>query len=249
MRILVLNGASSATGAAFALLSGPAIASPGELTVIADGLIAGQGGAERLPLQLAEQFRIVGWPASSLTLIAVVVGPGSFTGLRATLALAHGLALGGSAAIVAVTVGEALGAALHVAAASIDGIAEIWCVSQARRDRVFIERPPAHSSGWAVQAVMLDALPRPAGPVLLGGDASAGVEAVLRAEGVAVHLSGLATPSALAIAQAALARRAGQLPPRDAQPLYVDPPEAKLPAAGPLATPPGQLHPVRQPKR
>ena len=44
-------------------------------------------------------------------------------------------------------------------------------------------------------------------------------------------------PEAWAIAAAGSARVAGQLPPRDAQPLYVDPPEAKLPAGGLRPTP------------
>ena len=235
MRILVLNGASSATGAAFALLSGPDAASwaPDGLSVIAEGLVPGQGGAERLPVLLAERLGVVDWPASSLTLIAVVVGPGSFTGLRATLALAHGLALGGTAAVVGVTVGEALHPELQATASSIGDIADVWCVSQARRDRVFIEQLPGRGSGWTVRAAMLDALPLPAGPVLLGGDAAAAVEASLRMRGVAVHLSALSAPSATAVAEAALARRQGLLPPRDAQPLYVDPPEAKLPAPHP----------------
>ncbi len=235
MRILVLNGASSGTGAAFALLNGDAagLAPAGGLAVVAETLVAGQGGSERLPVLLAEQLRVLGWRAASLTLIAVVVGPGSFTGLRATLALAHGLALGGSAAVVGVTVGETLAPALHAAAATIGDLSEIWCVSQARRDRVFIEQPPGHPSGWSVQAAMLDALPLPAGPVLLGGDAADAVAARLHQLGVAVHPSGLAGPTPLAVAAAALARQAETLPPRDAQPLYVDPPEAKLPAPKP----------------
>ena len=47
-------------------------------------------------------------PARRLDLIAVTVGPGSFTGIRAGLALAHGIALAAGVPIVGVTVGEAL---------------------------------------------------------------------------------------------------------------------------------------------
>ena len=50
--------------------------------------------AERL-LPLLEQLLVeAGWPKSSLDRLAVGVGPGSFTGLRAGIALAEGLSVG-----------------------------------------------------------------------------------------------------------------------------------------------------------
>lgn len=230
MRVLVLNGASGATGASFGLLTRV----DDVVTLASQGLAAGQGGAERLPLLLADRLRETGWAARTLDLIAVVVGPGSFTGLRASLALAHGLALGSGASVIGVTVGEALGPALRDIAHSLD-IPTIWCVSQARRDRVFIEQPVG--AGWQADAAMLDRLPARKLPVLLAGDAAHLVADQLRDMGVAAHQSGLSAPSAIAIAEAALARRAGVLPPRDPQPLYVDPPEAKLPQVRPSLVP------------
>jgi len=67
--------------------------------------------------------------------------------------------------------------------------------------------------------------------LLLGGDAAALLASRLDGEGGHVRLLDAPAPDAMAIAAAALARRSGMLPPRPAQPLYVDPPEAKLPAA------------------
>ncbi len=61
----------------------------------------------RLPLLAADALAEAGAAPGSLDLIAVVAGPGSFTGLRASLAFAHGLALASGAALVAVTVDEA----------------------------------------------------------------------------------------------------------------------------------------------
>ena len=213
-RILALNGASAAAGIGFGLLAldGAALHSRSE------GALPGRDGAA-LPLLLRERLDALSWPAASLDLVAVVVGPGSFTGLRATLALAHGLALGGGAEVVGVTVGEALAPGLRAVA----GDDPFWCVSQARRGRVFIERP---DGGLPVQAAMLDALPVPQLPVLLGGDAS---DLVADALGGAARRSGLFAPSAAAVARAALSRRDGFLPPLPVQPLYVDPPEARLP--------------------
>jgi tRNA threonylcarbamoyl adenosine modification protein YeaZ len=219
MRILALNGASAAAGIGFGLLT----AENDSLRTESETLLPGRDGAG-LPLLLQHALFRTGWSPASLALIAVVIGPGSFTGLRASLALAHGLALGSQALVVGVTVGEALAPVLREAG----GTDEIWCVSQARRGRVFIERP---LTGLPVLAAMLDALPVPSGPVLLGGDASAAVAEALDAPG-SVRLSGLSAPTAAMVASAALARRAAALPPRTAQPLYVDPPEARLPQAG-----------------
>lgn len=61
----------------------------------------------RLPLLAAGALAELGISPSALDLIAVVAGPGSFTGLRASLAFAHGLALASSATLVPVTVAEA----------------------------------------------------------------------------------------------------------------------------------------------
>ncbi len=218
MRILALNGASAASGIGFGLLA----REHGMLRTLVDDAMLGRDGA-RLPLLLQGRLDALGWPAASLDLVAVVVGPGSFTGLRATLALAHGLAQGGRAEVVGVTTGEALAPTLR----GLAGDGPFWCVSQARRGRVFIERPDGDVPGGVpVRAAMLDALPVPGQPVLLGGDAS---ELVAEALGGAARRSGLSAPSAAAIAAAALARREGMLPPLPSQPLYVDPPEARLP--------------------
>ncbi len=215
MRILALNGASAATGIGIGLLE----LEHGTLRTVFEATQPGRDGAV-LPVLLQRSLDALRWPAASLDLLAVVVGPGSFTGLRATLALAHGLALGSRAEVVGVTMSEALAPGLRAVA----GDRPFWCVSQARRGRVFIERP---DEGVPVQAAMLDALPVPQRPVLLGGDAS---ELVADALGGGGCRSGLSAPSAAAIAGAALSRREGALPPLPAQPLYVDPPEARLPA-------------------
>ncbi len=223
MRILALNGASAATGIGFGLLD----LEHGTLRTAFEATQPGRDGAA-LPLLLQRSLDALRWPAASLDLLAVVVGPGSFTGLRATLALAHGLALGGRAQVVGVTVGEALAPGLRALA----GGGRFWCVSQARRGRVFIERP---DDDVPVQAIVLDALPPPDQPVLLGGDAS---DAVADALGRVAIRSGLLGPSAAAVAAAALARCDHALPPLPAQPLYVDPPEARLPENGPHAVVP-----------
>lgn len=218
MRILALNGASGRDGAGLGLLDG---------APVLESWIEGQGAAVGLPAALDAALDEAGWTARSLDLIAVLVGPGSFTGLRASLALAHGLALGGGADLVGATVGEAMAPALRDTAAG----ALVWCVSQARRDRVFIETIDATGTVAAPIACMLDSLPAADGPLLVAGDVGDLVAARLRARGDAVTL-GAARPDFAGIARAALRRRSGGLAPLSAQPLYVDAPEARLPGAG-----------------
>ncbi len=226
-RTVVLNAASSELGAWFGLLEGG--------TVRREGHAAGRGGVTLLPMLLHRALDELRWPAASVRTVAVVVGPGSFTALRASLALAHGLALGAGAAVVGVTVGEALALALRRLG---DGD-PIWCASHARRDRVFIEH--VQTEGAPPRAAMLDALPPDAGPdadrdavaVLVAGDAEEAVAAALLRRGSRVRRAGRAAPSMAEVADAAWRRRTGRLPPRPAQPLYVDPPEARLPAALP----------------
>ena len=71
----------------------------------------------------------------------------------------------------------------------------------------------------------------------MAGDAAAMVAAYLAARGTEVMLTDARLPAPLGIAMAAGARRAGRLPPREALPLYVDPPAVKLPATPPRPPP------------
>ena len=164
--------------------------------------------------------------AASLDLVAVTVGPGSFTGIRAGLALAHGIALAAGVPVVGVTVGEAL-----ADVAAVSRRAQLWVAIDSRRGRVFLER------GGTVIALPLDALPMPEGKVALAGDAAIAVAARLAARDADVMLTDARLPMARHIAVVADAGSRGELPPLPAQPLYVDPPEARLPAGG-LRPPP-----------
>lgn len=198
--------------------------------VVVDGIVlahrshdAARGHAAILPIMARE---VLDDAPCTLDCVAVTVGPGSFTGIRAGLALAHGLALGFGIPVVAVTVGEALAAGLG----KLKG-RSLWAVVDSRRGRVFLD------SGDSVTAHDLRALPAPTGPIAIAGDAAIAVTARLAARGFDVMLTDAFLPTTAGIAAAAAERFAGRLSPRDAQPLYVDPPEAKLPAGG-LRPPP-----------
>ena len=198
--------------------------------VVADGVVlaqrsqdAARGHAALLPVLARD---VLDAAPGVLDFVAVTVGPGSFTGIRAGVALAHGIALSLGIPVVAVTVGEALAAALP----SLQD-RTLWCVTDRSRDRIFLE------TGGTVATYDLAALPAPSRPVAIAGDASIQVAARLAARDFDVMLTAARLPAAWAVAAAGVERFAGRLPPRDAQPLYVDPPEAKPPAGG-LRPPP-----------
>jgi tRNA threonylcarbamoyladenosine biosynthesis protein TsaB len=184
------------------------------------------GHAALLPVMARDVLGEAAMTAESLDLVAVTVGPGGFTGIRAGLALAHGIALAAGVPVVGVTVGEALAESLPFLADR-----QLWVAIDSRRGRVFLER------GSTVMATPLDALPMPEGRVALAGDAAVTVAARLAARDADVMLTDARMPIARHIAVAAERRLRGEIRPLPAQPLYVDAPEAKLPAGG-LRPPP-----------
>lgn len=157
-----------------------------------------------------------------LDLIAVIVGPGSFTGIRSALALAHGLGMAAGVPVVGVTVGEALQAALPLL-----GRRALWTAVHSRPGRIFVE------TADRVLSLPLAGLPVPDGPVAIAGTASAEAASRLAAGGANVMLTDACYPAGAAIAGVAIRRLRGELPPRPAEPLYVDAPEAR-PAPPPV---------------
>ncbi|UFN46967.1 tRNA (adenosine(37)-N6)-threonylcarbamoyltransferase complex dimerization subunit type 1 TsaB [Roseomonas sp. OT10] len=155
--------------------------------------------------------------------VAVTLGPGGFTGLRAALALARGLALGWGVPCLGVTVGEALAATLA------DAPERVWCAVDTKRGRIALER-----LGEAIPpAVFAEAdLPAPPGPVTLVGDAAPQAAARLLARGFVARLADPRRPDAAQVAAVAAARRAAGLPDRPAEPMYLEPPAVRLPAGG-----------------
>ncbi len=165
-----------------------------------------RGLAETLPRMVAAV------QGDGFDLVAAVAGPGSFTGIRAGLALAHGLAFGAGVELVAVTVGEALEAGLGEA---------LLVATDAGRGRVFVEH------GGACFATAIEALDLP--PRLrLAGDA-----APLLPGPRAARLQ----PTPEDVAAAALARLAGRLPPRAPLPLYIDEALVSAPRRAPRPPP------------
>jgi hypothetical protein len=128
--------------------------------------------------------------------------------------------------MIGVTVGEAIAEAFPQL-----GDRVLWIVTDSRRGHIFLER-----NGETV-SVAVETLPRPTHKVAVAGGAALHIAARLAASGANVMLTDARFALPRHIALVASRRHAGTLPPRSALPLYVDPPEARLPAGG-LRPPP-----------
>jgi tRNA threonylcarbamoyladenosine biosynthesis protein TsaB len=188
--------------------------------VLADGCVVGAAsGSEsrELAVLAARALASSGLAVGDLDAVASTIGPGSFTGIRAGLALAAGIGLAAGIPVVGVSVGEAIAALLPEVASD-----RLWVAIDSRRGRIFLERAGEITS-WDRAA-----LPKPSAPVALAGDGAAAAAASL---GPVARFAGILLPDAAGVGRAATLRLGGQLPPRPAAPLYVDPPAA-LPSKG-----------------
>jgi tRNA threonylcarbamoyladenosine biosynthesis protein TsaB len=204
-------------------------------TIVAEGaVVAGyqqdldRGHASVLPVMAQDCLRDAGLQAADLDLIAVTVGPGSFTGIRGGVALAQGIGVAADRPVVGVTVGEALADSLPQL-----GGRSLWCVTDSRRGRIFLEVADK------VFSLAIADLAYPPGPVAIAGGAAANIASRLAARGANVMLTDARLPTGRHIAQVAERRFRGAIRPLPAEPLYVDPPEARLPGGMP---PPGPPH-------
>ena len=182
----------------------------------ADGLRA---STSVFPSLAAEVLHASNVPATGLSAIAVTIGPGSFTGVRAALALAHGIGLAASVPVIGVTLADAI-------RADAPTTRPIWVAIDSKRGRIFLARPE-HASG-EFESVALDAIPTPTGPIAITGNAAIAVASRMAARGNDIQLLPQRRCSPLGVARAATTS------PRPALPLYIDPVAAR-PSPLPLA--------------
>jgi tRNA threonylcarbamoyladenosine biosynthesis protein TsaB len=184
----------------------------------------GRGNAERL-LPLLEQARLeADLDLAQLDGIAVTIGPGSFTGIRTALATARALGLALKIPVWGITTTETL-----AAAAAQPGINTV-AVIDAKRDEVYIQCFGADGAA-CTEAQLLNiadaAAILPAGPVLLVGSGSAVLKAAAGRDDLVIPAIA-PDPDPVLVARLAVGRpRPGVSP----SPLYIRPPDAKLPSA------------------
>ncbi|MCY2994156.1 MAG: tRNA (adenosine(37)-N6)-threonylcarbamoyltransferase complex dimerization subunit type 1 TsaB [Planctomycetota bacterium] len=121
----------------------------GSLAVLDDDRVQGQTQldpqqrtAQSFAPAIVRQLAEVGWRSQDLQLIAVTVGPGSFTGLRIGVTVAKTLAYAVGAQVVGLNTLQV------IAAQTPAGIADVWAVLNAQRQQLFAGRYQRHESLW-----------------------------------------------------------------------------------------------------
>ncbi len=220
----------------------------GSVAVVVDGVVVAELVArvrekhgETLLPHVAHVLELAGVALADLNLVAVGVGPGSFTGLRIGLATAKGLAVGRGMPVVGVPSLRALARGLPL----VRGV--VAPMLDAHKGEVYVALYRSEPDGTLVTLLEpIHALPAEAGravraragdeTVVLVGDARrAHGEAIQQAVGAPSAIAGAAhdTPRAADVALEAIdvLAREGPHDVASLEPLYVRASDAKLPGA------------------
>ena len=188
----------------------------------------GPDQADRLIELIDGVLRDAGLDYGGIDVIAVNRGPGSFTGIRAGVAAARGLALATGRPVVAVNSLEALAAVLGPQSAGT-----IVAALDARRGQVYLQMFDHELVALGEPRAAVPESVRLAGlqaPIRLAGSGAPLVRAAPPDE-VAVLQESVPT-DALGVARRAIARLAAgerPVPGATVKPLYLRPPDARLP--------------------
>ena len=226
MKILAMDCAAGACSAA--------VAGGGEVLAHRCQAMA-RGHAEALMPMVEAVLQASGTSYAALDLVAVTVGPGGFTGVRIGLAAARGIALAGALPLIGVNTLECLA---HGVSETERGGRAVVAVLDSKRADLYVQSfdgtlaplgPPAAAMPGDLEAMLPD------GPIIFVGDGTERAIASILGER-AISSTALATPDARVLAILAGARR-GEMqaqgrewPP--AEPLYLRPPDATIPADG-----------------
>jgi tRNA threonylcarbamoyl adenosine modification protein YeaZ len=210
MRLLAIDTAYEACSVGIAGDGGPVLLTE----------VIGRGHAEKLPGMIAAAMGEAGLAFADLDRIAVVVGPGSFTGVRVGIAAARGLALVSGTPMV----GIGTLAALAEHAREQAGAVPVLAVIDARRDEVYAqifaadgsERGPPLAVSATTAASML------APDMGLAGSGADLVRAAAGRDVPVIHRD--SAPDIAAVLRLGARAPAPVAPPK---PLYLRPPDAK----------------------
>lgn len=201
-----------------------------------------RGHAETLVPMIVEVLADAGIGFADIDALAVTIGPGSFTGLRAGLAAARGLALARRLPVAGVTSLEAVAYGVSPGAVGDAAAARARLVAlSTRRADVYVQLFAADLAPLTEPAAMMPGdVPALVGdrPVLVAGDGAASLRGPLSQSGVeAAFDDGPGVPDAATVAAIA-ARRHGDGDRGEAlsrgppEPLYLHPPQATVPPGG-----------------
>jgi len=203
-------------------------------TILADEVERTTGShAAALPTLIARALARAELSIGDLDAVAVSIGPGSFTGLRVSLALAKGLVFAGGLALVAVPTLDALAHAADAPAGAV-----VCAALDARKREVYAAlfrmtddgQPERLSPDLALAPAAL-AERLPAGCVLVGDAAEVYPDAL---GGCGIRAFATHHPRGGLVARLGAERltRGSGDDPGSLEPAYVRPPEAELPRAG-----------------
>jgi len=109
----------------------------GEEVVAEEHIDTMHGQAEALLLLVDKAMRVAGQVPAALDLVVATVGPGSFTGIRAGLAAAHGIALATGARLLGVTSFDAV--AVRAATSDSPETRFLLVALESRREDLYIQ--------------------------------------------------------------------------------------------------------------
>ncbi len=204
--------------------------------------VIGRGHAERLMPMIDAVMRDAGCGYDAVDAVAVTLGPGTFTGVRIGLAAARGLALALDRPLLGISTLEAVAIDLLLRRPDL-AARPVTVVHDARRGEVYMQ---------SFRAAALDPFPRlepldeaAAWPIADAGNKIADGAVVIgtgtglvqgATEGGVSDASSLHSghPDALAVARIAAARVGEGVPCTAIRPIYLRPPDARLPSDNPL---------------
>jgi tRNA threonylcarbamoyladenosine biosynthesis protein TsaB len=170
---------------------------------------------------------------SDLDALAVTIGPGAFTGLRIGLAAARGMALSLGVPCLSVTTLEAIA---HSVDPSVRSGNTILTVLDSKRADIYAQAfgpdlsPLNQASAIAAEQVF-GLIPE--GPVVIVGDIAERIAVKLNKSGTKTTVApGLGIPDAAIVAEIAAARWSPEHELPSPEPLYLRPPDAKIPKDG-----------------
>jgi tRNA threonylcarbamoyladenosine biosynthesis protein TsaB len=179
------------------------------------------GHAEALLPMIDRVMAVAGLGASDIAMVGVTVGPGGFSGIRAGLAAAHGLALATGARLLGIT-------SFAAVAAPISAHAGLMVALDSRRADLYVQLFDADGGGRGEPAgIAPEALADWVGldTIVIAGDAAEIASAALAERGVGIVPN--SAPDARGVL-AALQRWPERADPA-ARPLYLRPPDVSFP--------------------
>jgi tRNA threonylcarbamoyladenosine biosynthesis protein TsaB len=200
-----------------------------------------RGHAEALLPMILDIMSTASIAFSDLGVVAVTLGPGSFTGLRTGLATAKGIALAHDLPLVGVNTLEAVALAAQRSTPPENDQPTVTVVLENRRGGVYLQSfgadlTPLGEPCSASMEEVPDILPK--NGTLLAGDAARRIVSALSdtlgQRGISL-VETVTEPDAVFVAELAarrLAEGTGNIKARGLTPLYIQAPEAKRPIAG-----------------